>query len=130
MNRYYEIRCKRDIKLFEEATNCLHDGYITSVEYHNSGIDARDGYTDFDYKKTSLAIRILVTSLGEKPTVELRFENIVDWQIISPHNEVLNSVFSFGKNGIIVWADADDVDEQIICDSTFAAAKQIFWRIM
>lgn len=129
MSVYNEIKNQKDVNLFDAITNCLHDGYIISVGYQNDGIDAKDGYTEFDYRKTSLVIRVLVTSLSEKPIVELCFKDIIDWQIVSGNNEILDSAFSFEKNGCITWIDSYCTDKEIMRDSTFVVAKHIFWRL-
>ncbi|MBQ9125861.1 MAG: hypothetical protein IJY13_04295, partial [Clostridia bacterium] len=76
---FNSIKSKRDVEIFLDSDNSLHDGYVIGVQYSNNGISAiKDGY-QFDPEQTKLAIRILVTSIWDT-VVELEFENLLEWQ--------------------------------------------------
>ena len=57
------IKNIKDIKIFLEETNSLHDGYVVKVRYNNDGISKIEGGHYFEPSKTKLVLQILVTSI-------------------------------------------------------------------
>ena len=77
-NEYHVIKTAADVHEFQNVSNGLHDGYITHVEYSNTGISAHDNCLTFDYTGTSLFIHVLVTSLPGHPSFEISFHNVTE----------------------------------------------------
>ena len=129
MEKYNYIKNKDDAELFLQKTNGLHDGYIVGFEYVNNGIEAGDGHARFNSEKTELIIRILVTSLEEKPTVELVFTGILDWKIKSGVSVVFGSTVGFDE-GAVIWADAHSLEREVVRESSFVKASDMCWRFL
>lgn len=105
-NPYHVIKTPADARTFQDEANGLHDGFITHVEYNNSGITARDHYLSFDHQRTSLVIHVLVTSMIGHPTFEIQFRNLLEWQINDYQmSDMIAFTIQFLDNGLLLWAN-------------------------
>ena len=129
MKEYKYINSRDDAALFLQKTNGLHDGYIVGFEYSNDGIEAGDGWTSVNLEKSELRIRVLITSLEEKPTVELIFSGILDWKIKSGVSVVFGSTIGFDE-GAVIWADAHSLEREVLRESSFVKAADMRWRFL
>ena len=68
------IQTQTDILRFLEQFNSLHDGYLLSAQFENSGISRGNGLT-LDPSKTVLRLRYLVTSIHDA-IAEITFEGV------------------------------------------------------
>ena len=126
---YHTIKSQQDVDVFDEVSNGLHDGYLTRVLYDNSGIVHTDECLFLDYTKRSLLLQILVTSLREHPTFELRFSGIVEFQIRDRQfNDMIGFSVLFLKNGSILWANDVCSDISELKHGTYVIAESMEYR--
>lgn len=111
VSQYKSIKTRKDVKLFQELSNGLHDGYITRVEYNNTGISLNEKCYYFDHAGRTLVLHILVSSLIEYPTFEIIFRNVYEWQIDDDCSEILCFSIKFVEDGMMLWAN--DCSESI-----------------
>ena len=129
MAEYNCIRNQTDADYFIEQANGLHDGYITSLQFINDGIETKNGYTSYDYSKRKLVMQILVTSQIGSPTVEMVFENIIEWQVCFGTSDIFGCLFGFDGN-VITMTDGPSLEREILYQNTFIQATQVSWRIL
>ena len=132
MNRqYYTIRTNEDIERFQDISNGLHDGYITHVEYNNTGITTVENGLYFDYNGLSLTIHVLVTSLRDQPTFEISFRDISEWRISSFHfSDMIGFSILIFENGTFLWADDISGNIDDLKQGSYVIAKSIQYRLV
>ncbi|MBO5223675.1 MAG: hypothetical protein J6C23_04095 [Clostridia bacterium] len=126
---FNSIKNQKDIKIFLDKTNSLHDGYVVGVQYINNGISSiGDGYS-FNPKQTKLILRILVTSICDA-LVEIEFENLLEWQIKDNQCDIVDTSVIINEQGWIVWVDDTYINEEEMKKSSYAIAKSMKWRVV
>ena len=128
MTEYVQISTDRDIEIFLERTNHLHDGYVISTSYKNNGIEMIDGGYDFYFDKSRLILQILITSL-EDVIVEMVFDSVYEWQLCGGELPILDSYMHFDTNGSIVFTDEKDDGFEYL-GSIRIVAGRMSWRII
>ena len=104
--QYSTIQSVADVQVFQDTANGLHDGYITYVEYRNSGIASQGNYLSFDHSGRSLVIHVRVTSLPGDPTFEILFRGVAEWQIKEADaSDITDVSILFLDDGRMLWAD-------------------------
>lgn len=126
---FHEIKTKKDIKLFLEKTNELHDGHIINVQYTHHGISKTENGHHFNPQKTKLTLQILVTSIWDA-VVEIEFESLLEWQITDNLWDITGSSVRFYKQNWIVWSDNDCVSMEEVKKGSYAIAESMKWRIV
>ncbi|MBR1954635.1 MAG: hypothetical protein IKA29_01800 [Clostridia bacterium] len=126
---FNSIKSKRDVEIFLDSTNSLHDGYVIGVQYSNNGISAIENGYQFDPEQTKLAIRILVTSIWDT-VVELEFENLLEWQIRDNQFEITDTAIVFNEQGWIVWTDDVYINMDELKKNSYVIAKSMRWRVV
>lgn len=126
---FNEIKSNKDIRLFLEKTNSLHDGYIISVQYTNGGILRIDNGHSFNPEQTKLILQILVTSLLDA-VVEIEFENLLEWQIKDNQWDMTDTSVMFDERNRIVWSDDVFINMEETKKGSYAIAKSMKWRII
>ena len=124
-NEYHVIKTAADVHEFQIVSNGLHDGYITHVEYSNTGISAHDNCLTFDYTGTSLFIHVLVTSLPGHPSFEISFHNITEWQVNQYH---FSDMIDFSILGMLLWADDISPNISDLKQGSYVVAESIQYR--
>ena len=124
-----QIKPARDIAVFLEQSNCLHDADLLSAQFENSGIGT--GNPRFiDDRKTVLRLRYVVTSIRDT-VIELVFEGIREWTLRHPpYAEVVDTALSFTDDGRIIWADDLSTAPEYRRDCSFVIAEKMLWRIV
>lgn len=123
------IKTPADIQKFLDTSNSLHDGYITRVEYNNTGISAHDNGLSFDYSKKNLIIHVLVTSLPGHPTFEIVFRNILEWQINEcQFSDTTDCSILFLDNGLLLWANDSSPVMEDLKQGYYVVAESIQYR--
>ncbi len=125
---FNEIKTEKDIGEFLEKTNELHDGHIISVTYTNNGIEKTENGYSYSPWKTTLTLRILVTSLWDT-TVEIQFDGLHEWQIYDNFSGILATTLSFDDQGHIIWSDDAWQNREELKRCSFAVAASMKWRI-
>lgn len=124
---FQSIKSEQDIKEFLDKTNSLHDGYLIGVEYVNNGISVnKDEYT-FDFEKTKLILRIMVTSIFDT-IIEIEFEGLSEWQIRDNQRDILETSLFFDKNHRIVWTDDTYINMENLKNTSYVIAQSMKWR--
>lgn len=128
--QYKTIRTPDDVQLFQDEANGLHDGYITHVEYHNGGISAQGScHLSFDFQETTLVIHVLVTSMIGRPTFEIRFRNLMEWQIRDYQmSDMTDFSILFLENGMLLWADDCSPYISDLKKGSYVIAEQVQYR--
>lgn len=129
MNNYHLIRKAKDIKRFIEETNALHDGYIIAIEYKHNGIKPISYGYEVCPNMTQLMIHIMVTSINDT-IVELIFDDILDWKITNPTDQILDSFIFMDKNDWFIWSDDSSDQSNYKENGFYVIAKNIKWRII
>ena len=101
---FNSVKTQKDIKMFLDKTNSLHDGYIVGVQYLNNGISSIGNGYSFNPEETKLILRILVTSICDA-LVEIEFENLLEWQIKDSQCDITDTTVIINEKRWIVWAD-------------------------
>ncbi len=123
------IQTQTDILRFLEQVNSLHDGYLLSAQFENSGISRGNGLT-LDPSKTVLRLCYLVTSIHDA-IAEITFEGVREWQIREPQwNEILDSAVSILDDGFVVWTDDESTDPEIRSGCSYVIARTMKWKIL
>lgn len=130
MEDYLHIKNQNDVNLFYNTSNGLHDGYITSVEYSDYGIEALDGCTKVYTDKKLLKIRVLITSLEEKPTAELVFQGVTEWQFRAGTDELFGCTIDFKENETLIWADSFSTEPDLLKRCTYVKASTMCWKFV
>lgn len=125
---YHDINSRRDAAIFERKVNCLHDGFIVSVNY------SHEGYTwgnpmSVDPQKTSLVLRVMVTSINNA-LVELLFEGVREFQIKENGYELVDSSVSFSEAGLVTWCGDNSTEPDTSRDVSFVIAERMKWRFI
>lgn len=129
--QYHAIRTSEDIERFQDVSNGLHDGYITHVDYNNTGILAVENGLRFDYTGLSLIIHVLVTSLRGHPTFEISFRNIDEWQIKSwQFSDMIGFSILILENDTLLWADDISSNIDDLKQGSYVIAESIQYRIL
>ena len=123
------IKSEKDIEVFLDKTNSLHDGYVIGIQYFNHGISSTGDEYRFNPDKTKLIIRILVTSICDT-VVELEFENLLEWQIKDNQCDITDTAIVFNEQNWIVWTDDTYINEDELKKGSYAIAKSMKWRIV
>lgn len=127
----HTIRTSKDIERFQDVSNGLHDGYITHVEYNNSGISFVEHGLRFDYTGLSLVIYVLVTSLPGHPTFEISFRNILEWQINSfQFSDMIGFSILILQNDTFLWADDISSNIDDLKQGSYVVAESIRYRML
>ena len=128
-NEYHVIKTAADVHAFQNVSNGLHDGYITHVEYSNTGISAHDNCLTFDYTGTSLIIHVLVTSLPGHPSFEISFHNVTEWQVNQYHfSDMIGFSILFLDDGMLLWADDISPNISDLKQGSYVVAESIQYR--
>jgi hypothetical protein len=123
-----EIKNEKDIQIFIEKTNSLHDGQLISSVYTDNGIEKIGDKYWFSTSMTELTLRVLVTSL-QNTTVVIKFEDLIDWQLKKSSSYLFGITLSFDGQGHIVWSDGIWKDQKELERHSFVIAKSMKWRI-
>ena len=126
---FNEIKTEKDIQTFLEKTNQLHDGHIISAIYTNNGIEKTEGGHSYSPWKTTLTLKVLVTSIWDA-VVEIEFEGLYEWQIYDNFSDIFATTLSFDDMGHIVWADNPWHTREDLKRSSFVIAASMKWRIV
>ena len=125
---FNSIKTQKDIKLFLDKTNSLHDGYIVGVQYLNNGISSiGDNKYSFNPEETKLILRILVTSICDT-LIEIEFKNLLEWQI--KDSQCTDTTVIINEKHWIVWTDNTYSNEEEMKKSSYAIAKSMKWRVV
>ena len=125
---FKSIKTQEDAAAFLTETNGLHDGELLSVEYKNDGITKIRGGHSFDPEKTSLTLKILVTSICDT-VVELEFNNLYEWQIKYDQMEITHTSVIFNDDGWVLWLDDYYIDKKALKNCSYVIADSMKWRI-
>ena len=129
--QYHTIRTSEDIERLQNISNGMHDGYITHVEYNNTGISVVEHGLHFDYTGLSLIIHVLVTSLPNHPTFEISFRNISEWQIKSFHfSDMIGFRILIFEDGTFLWADDISCYIDDLKQGSYVIAESIQYRLL
>lgn len=125
---FIPIKTAEDVDIFLKETNFCHDGYIISAEYGNDGITpfGENGHS-FDFERTKVSVRILVTSLWDS-VVELQFEGIIDWQIKGVQSEIFHTAVAL--DGFVTWTEDLCGDPEDYKRGSYVIAKSMKWRFV
>ena len=123
------IKNIKDINIFLEETNSLHDGYVVNVRYNNDGISKIEGGHYFEPSKTKLVLQILVTSIWDA-VVEIEFENLLEWQIKDNQSDIFDVSVFFNENNLIVWMDDIYISAEEMKKGSYVIAESMKWRII
>lgn len=128
---YTAIQTLADVQAFQNEANGLHDGYITHVGYHNGGISAQENYLSFDFRETSLVIQIMVTSMRGRPTFELLFRGVKEWQIRDYQmSEMTDFTILFPESGLLLWADDCSPNLSDLKKGSYVIAESLQYRAL
>ena len=126
---FNEIRTNKDIRVFLEKTNSLHDGFIIGVNYSNYGIlPVEHGYT-FNPEQTKLVLQILVTSICDA-VVEIVFEDLLEWQIHDNQWDITETSVIFNEQNWIIWSDDAFDNMETTKKGSYVIAQSMKWRIL
>ncbi len=125
---FNSINTKKDIELFLEKSNSLHDGYIIGVQFVNEGITRIKGGHYINPEKTKLLLKVLVTSIYDT-VIEIEFENISEWQIKDNQWEITEASVFFNEQNEIVWTDDVYINDEEMKSNSYVVAKSMKWRI-
>ena len=123
------IKSQKDIQMFLDKTNSLHDGYIVGVQYLNNGISSIGDEYSFNPEQTKLNLRILVTSIWDT-VVEIEFEGLFEWQIKDDMGDIFHASVTFDERNRIVWADDAYTNTEEMKNGSYAIASSMKWRIV
>ena len=123
------IKSKKDIQMFLDKTNSLHDGYIVGVQYFNNGISSIGDEYSFNPEQTKLNLRILVTSICDT-IIEIEFENLLEWQIKDNQWDITDTAVVINEQHWIVWTDHIYSNEKEIKKGSYVIAKSMKWRVV
>ena len=123
------IKNIKDINIFLEETNSLHDGYVVNVRSNNDGISKIEGGHYFEPSKTKLVLQILVTSIWDA-VVEIEFENLLEWQIKDNHSDIFGVSVFFNEENLIVWMDDIYTSAEDMKKGSYVIAESMKWRII
>lgn len=128
-NPYIPILTPDDVERFQEVSNGLHDGFITHVEFHNTGMRRIEGGYEFDYDGRTLVLHVLVTSLREKPVFELSFQTVYEYQIQDyQFEDMIGFNILFLKDGSLLWANDICTDIQVLKKGSYVIAEAVSYR--
>jgi len=125
---FNEIKTNKDIEVFLEKTNYLHDGYIIDVRYTHNGISKIENGHYFEPDKTKLILKILVTSIWDA-VVEIEFESLFEWQIKDNQGDILHTSVAFDEQNRIIWSDDAYINMDEVKKGSYAIASSMKWRI-
>ncbi len=125
---YNSINTEKDIELFLEKSNSLHDGYIIGVQFVNEGIIKIEGGHYITPEKTRLWVKVLVTSIYDT-VIEIEFENISEWQIKDNQWEITDTSVFFNEQNCIVWTGDVYINDKEMKSHSYVIAKSMKWRI-
>ncbi|MBE6638984.1 MAG: hypothetical protein E7616_05975 [Ruminococcaceae bacterium] len=128
-NMFNEIKTSKDIQVFLEKTNYLHDGYIINVQYTHNGITKIENGHYFNPTQTKLILQILVTSIWDT-VVEIEFESLLEWQIKDNHRDITDTSVIFDEQNWIVWSDGVCISMDEVKKSSYVIAESMKWRIV
>ena len=126
---FTKIISEEDIKYFLETNNTLHDSYIIDAQYQNSGIKRIENCLNFYPDQTKLTVRILVTSDFDK-TVEIEFENLIEWQIKNDATSILAAYAHILDNGFILFSSEFCTDFEDFKNYSYVIAGSMKWRVI
>lgn len=126
---FNQIKTGKDIELFLEKTNCLHDGYIIDVHYTHKGISKTENGHYFEPDKTKLILKILVTSIWDT-IVEIEFDGLFEWQIKESQRDITDTSIVFDERNNIVWSDDAYISMEEARNGSYAVASSMKWRIV
>ena len=126
---FNSIKNQKDIDIFLDKTNSLHDGYIVGVQYINNGISSIGDRYSFNIEETKLILRILVTSICDT-LIEIEFKNLLEWQIKDSQWDITDTTVIINEKQWIVWADNTYSNEEEMKKSSYAIAKSMKWRVV
>ena len=122
------IRTTADISEFLDSTSDLHDGYIIGVQYANNGITSAPHGHQFNFLKTRLTLRILVTSMNDT-IVEMEFEGLWEWQIRDNQWDMTCTTLMLDEKSQIIWSDDQFINMEALKKGSYAIAQSMKWRI-
>lgn len=125
---FKSIQSEQDIKEFLAQTNYLHDGYLLAVQYANNGISVNKDEYSFDFEKTKLILRIMVTSIFDT-VIEIEFEGLSEWQIRDNQCDILNTAVFFDESHRIVWSDDTYINLENLKNTSYVIAQSMKWRV-
>ena len=130
---FHEIKTPKDIQIFYEKTNLLHDGYIISVRYTNNSVKKTEYGHSLSPWATTLSLCVLVTSLFDT-IVELEFDCLYEWQLKDEYYSSVCGIFeatlSFDDQGHIIFSD--DVWHNVteLKKHSYVIAESMKWRMI
>lgn len=129
MNKYFSIKSLKDIDVFKEKTNALHDGHIIAIKYQNNGIKISGDVYEFNSELKQLKIRVLITSIQDA-VLEMKFENVLAWKITETTEDILESDVRFDERGFVVWSNSEIVLKNVHENDSYVIAQKMKWRIL
>lgn len=124
-----QVTTKKDIAEFLQRSNSLHDAYLLSARFENSGIGTGNPRM-IDNRKTRLRLCYVVTSIRDT-VIELVFEGLREWTIRHPpYYEVLDTTVSFSEDGLVIWADDLSTAPEDRKECSYVIAETMKWRIV
>ncbi len=93
MNKFIQLNNEQDYLDFSSQTNGLHDGYIISADYKHPVI-VEDGR--YVITLPDLTLRILVTSMKDRPVVEIHFGGVLDMRISDGYSDIFGFTMKWG----------------------------------
>ena len=125
---FKSIKTTEDVTAFLDETNGLHDGELLTVEYKNNGIIKIGGGHSFEWEKTSLTLKVLVTSICDT-VVEIEFNTLYEWQIRYDQTEITHTSVIFNDDGRVLWLDDYYIDSGHLKNHSYVVAESMKWRI-
>ena len=127
---FNEIKTNKDIEVFLEKTNYLHDGYIIDVRYTHKGISKTESGHYVEPYKTKLILQILVTSMRDA-VVEIEFDSLLEWQIKDKGVDyIFHSSVTYDERNRIIWSDDAYTSRDALKRGSYVIASFMKWRIL
>ncbi len=127
---FVKILKAADIDHFREQVNDLHDAYLVHSSFSHHGHSFGNPHW-IDPKKSELRLCYAVTSLPGIPVVELVFEGVLEWHMVSdPNGDILSTHLDIEKEGTVFWGDDDSAAlPECRNDCSWVSAQAMKWRI-
>lgn len=138
MYEWHSISSQADIDRLRKYFNNFHDAYIKSVSYEGDIITNGEFTTVGAFNGFNLHIVLLVTSIKERPVVELRFFGVNTYHFGVPYADMIDTYFEVYDGGVI-WANEGSFDPNNIVPCqlknnnsalSYVAAKKLDWRLV
>lgn len=125
---FQPISTNKDIEIFLDKTNGLHDSYLISVQYIHNGHTSGNPHL-INPKLSELRVRYMVTSIQDV-IVELVFSSLIEWQIKDNSFDITDAAISIAENGNVIWADDCSTEVEIRESGSYVIAEKMNWRFV